>query len=139
MQLGIILCASVRSCSMVETRVKLRTEVQAMLAINEAPKDFYFGILWRCRPGQESGTGKKILGHGQTVIGTELRYFSWGKWPRVGFILNKQCRLPTPRHVAMCDPSSTLSPLLEFYNFTMTGREYYSFYSPTHISAGPPM
>ena len=74
MQVGIILCGSVRSRSMIETRV--RTKVKAMLAINEAPKDFDFGILWRYGLGQELGTGEKILGHDQTEIEIELRYFS---------------------------------------------------------------
>jgi hypothetical protein len=45
----------------------VRTEVKAMLAINEASKDFYFRILYYYRLRQESGTREKILGHGQTA------------------------------------------------------------------------
>jgi len=62
-QLGIILCGSVSSRSMVETRE--RTEVKAILTINEAPKDLYFETLrastrvWNCRKG-----------HGQAAIDT---------------------------------------------------------------------
>jgi hypothetical protein len=45
----------------------VRTEVKAMLAINEASKDFYFRILYCYWLRQESGTREKILGHGQTT------------------------------------------------------------------------
>ncbi len=47
-----------------------------MLAINEASKDLYFSILWRYGLRQESGTGEKILGHGQAAIGLNISV--WG-------------------------------------------------------------
>ena len=42
----------------------VRTELEAMLSINEAPKDFYFVILYYYRLQQEFGAREKVLGHG---------------------------------------------------------------------------
>ncbi len=54
-QLGIILCASVRSRSMVETRV--HTEAKAMLGTSEAQKDLYFEAL---RASTRVGNWRKL-------------------------------------------------------------------------------
>ena len=65
-QLGIILCDSVRPRIIIEAGV--RTEMKAMLAINEVSKGLNFRVLDRYRIRQESGTGEKVLGHLQGMI-----------------------------------------------------------------------
>ncbi len=66
MQLGIILCVSVRPRIIIEAGV--RTEMKAMLAINEVSKGLNFRVLDRYWIRQESGTGEKVLGHLQGMI-----------------------------------------------------------------------
>ena len=96
MQVRIILCALVRSAAWPKN-VLVRTELEAMLAINEAPEDFYFGILYYYRLRQESGVREKVLGHSHN--------YSSGIIVKVG----EQARIP---HASAS--LSTSSPQLEF-------------------------
>src|SRR5258707_13846907 len=92
MQLGIILC--LRSCSVVETRVRAEVKAMYVFAIKETSKDFISTLVCCGVAGFDMTLEpeKKILGNDQASMGTEL--FGLGIMVEVGVYENTGRKIP---------------------------------------------